>query len=119
MNPELRELVTIGQANALMAAGAWLAAAVALLGAAAGALWPAARLRLWAVAAAAAPWSIFLSAGWDLYLWRVRFDPATGSCGLHSVTVLATNALAAVVVGVVYGLYLRWVFETIGRSAGS
>lgn len=118
MNPELRELITIDQATALVNAIAWIAVAVALAAVAAAMLAPSMRRRALLVAAAAAPWSLFLSVGWRVYLWRVRFDPATGFCGLHSVRVLATNALAAVIIGLLYGLFLRWVIGLLAADRG-
>jgi hypothetical protein len=65
-----------------------------------------------------APWSLALAAGWRAYLWRVRFDPVTGFCGLHSVGVLLGNAAAAVALGLLYGLYLRWLWRLPLGGAG-
>jgi hypothetical protein len=71
-------------------------------------------------AAALAPWALVLSAGWQVYLWRVRFDPETGFLGLENVRVLVENAVGAVVLGMIYGLYLRWLWGlTFGGPAGN
>jgi len=109
-NPDLREMVDLATADRLVGwmAMACLAAALACLLAAL--VRRGARAGLRRAAAAVAPAGLLVAAGWDLYLWRVRFDPETGFCGLHSVSVLGGNVLAALLVGLLYGLYLRWLW---------
>jgi hypothetical protein len=105
-NPELREMVDLATASRWVewaaAAAAGLAVALLIVGLCS----RRARLLLWA--ATLAPWALLLAIGWRVYLWRVRFDPATGFCGLHSVRVLVGNVAAAAAIGVLYGLYERW-----------
>ena len=119
MNPELQELITIDQANALMSAGAWIAAGLAIVAVVVALVLPPARRRALTIAAVVAPWALFLSVGWDAYLQRVRFDPATGFCGLHSVRVLVGNALAATIIGLIYGLFLRWAMASLAQDSAS
>ncbi|MBC7286812.1 MAG: hypothetical protein H5T86_01965 [Armatimonadetes bacterium] len=116
VDAELHELITIDQANLLMATGAWLAAVVSAVALAVALAVPRLRKPAMLTAAIAAPWCLALSFGWDVYLWRVRFDPTTGFCGLHSVRVLCENALAAVVLGALYGFYLRWASWALARG---
>lgn len=44
---------------------------------------------------------------WRFFAWMVRYDPVTGYCGLHKVSVLLLNvavfALVGIGLGVVYG----------------
>lgn len=71
-------------------------------------------------AGALGPWVVLLTYGWKVFLWRVRFDPETGFLGLESVRVLAENAVFALVLGVAYGVYLRWLWSLPeGSSAGN
>jgi hypothetical protein len=109
-SPELREMIDLGQAGQLVALAAVGAAVVAVVLLGVGVLWAGGREPLMRVAAALAPWSVALDAGWRAYLWRVRFDPASGFCGLHSVRVLLGNVVFAVLAGLAYGLYLRWLW---------
>lgn len=109
-NPDLREMIDLATANRLVGWTAMACLATALAGLLAALPCRGARGSLLRAAAAVAPAGFLIAVGWDLYLWRVRFDPETGFCGLHSVSVLAGNVLAAVVVGLLYGLYLRWLW---------
>ena len=48
---------------------------------------------------------------WRSFAWMVRYDPQTGYCGLHKVSVLLLNvvifALVGVALGVAYGRLCR------------
>jgi hypothetical protein len=48
---------------------------------------------------------------WRCFAWMVRYDPVTGYCGLHKVSVLLLNvalfALVGIGLGVLYGRLLR------------
>jgi hypothetical protein len=44
---------------------------------------------------------------WRYYAWTVRYDPQTGFCGLHRVSVLLINVIVFVALGVVGGLIAR------------
>jgi len=107
-NPELREMIDLATAAKLVNGAAWalLAAAVVLLLVAM--VSRSGKPLAFRLAAALAPAALLVAVGWDIYLARVRFDPVTGFCGLHSVRVFAQNVLGAVIVGIFYGLYLRW-----------
>ncbi len=113
-NPDLREMIDLATAGRVLDWSATGLVALAVLALAVGLVQRAARPSSSAPgtwlrgAAALAPLGLLLAAGWDIYLWRVRFDPQTGFCGLHKVNVLLGNTLGAVVLGLLYGLYLRW-----------
>jgi hypothetical protein len=109
-NPDLREMIDLATAVHLVDLTTIVLVGVAVLclliglgRQRAGSAW----LR---AAAALAPAGLLIACGWDLYLWRVRFDPQTGFCGLHKVSVLLGNVVGAIVVGLLYGLYLRWLW---------
>jgi hypothetical protein len=48
-----------------------------------------------------------LYGAWRYYAWMVRYDPQTGYCGLHKVSVLLVNVGVFVAVGVAGGLVAR------------
>ena len=118
-NPELREMIDLPAADRLLenAALALLVVAVVLL--IAGLIRGRKGLGALRWAGALAPWALVLTYGWRVFLWRMRFDPETGFLGLESVRVLALNAVVALVLGLAYGVYLRWLWSLPeGGSAG-
>lgn len=104
------ELVTVEQAYAVIRVLAWVGPAAGLvLGAAQGALHGR------ALTGAGRGFALGMMgpviwALWLLYDHLVGYDPATGRAGLHSVAVLAVNALICLVVGVALGYFYAWLF---------
>ncbi len=110
MPAELQEMISIQAAARMVDGLAWGVLLAVGLCLAIAAAWPAQRMWWLRAAATLAPWMVLLPVGWDVYLARVSYHPDTGFCGLHSVRTMAINAIAAVAVGVLYGLYLRWLW---------
>lgn len=48
---------------------------------------------------------------WELHKWLTRYDPATGYFGLEKVSVLLTEIGLFTVLGVVLGLFWRWLAQ--------
>ncbi|MCX7599236.1 MAG: hypothetical protein N2512_10295 [Armatimonadetes bacterium] len=109
-NPELQEIIDLATAHRLVEGSAVALVLAPVLLVLVGLARRAWRLRCLLWAAMLAPWALALPIAWRGYLWRVRYDPATGFVGLHSVRVLLENLLIAVLAGGVYGLYLRWLW---------
>jgi len=109
-NPELREMIDLHGAARLVDFLAGAALGVTLVALALSVWRKRQQMDYLRWAAAVAPWSLLIALGWRVYLWRVRFDPATGFCGLHSVRTLLGNVAAALVLGLLYGVYLRWLW---------
>ncbi len=109
-NPELREMIDLHRAAQLVDLLAGAALGLALVALALSALRRRQRAAYLRLAAAVAPWSFLIAVGWRVYLWRVRFDPVTGFCGLHSVRTLLGNVAVALLLGLLYGLYIRWLW---------
>lgn len=105
------ELVTVEQADAVVRILAW---AGPVLGLVSGAIVGAVRGHISAVAWRGLALGLLgpiVWAMWLLYSHLVRYNPATGTAGLHSVATLALNALIFLVAGVALGgLYSRLIF---------
>ncbi|MHB8995094.1 MAG: hypothetical protein ACYC63_07590 [Armatimonadota bacterium] len=52
---------------------------------------------------------------WLVYSYLIRYDPVTGSCGLHRTAVLWLNIGLFALVGVALGAFYGWLFR--GRRA--
>ena len=107
-NPDLREMIDLPTADGLLATAAMAVLALAVVLLIVGLVRGKKGLCCLRWAGALAPWSLVLTYGWRVFLWRVRFDPETGFLGLESVRVLALNAAVALALGLAYGVYLRW-----------
>ncbi len=118
-NPELREMIDLPAADGLLEAAAMAVLALAVVLMVVGLICGRKGLGCLRWAGALAPWSLVLTYGWRVFQWRVRFEPESGFLGLESVRVLALNAVVAVVLGLAYGVYLRWLWSLPeGGSAG-
>jgi len=107
----MQELVDIGQFEKALTA---LCVALTLVAGIAGAvLVKRGRMALGQAVALAALGPLLYGA-WRYYAWTVRYDPLTGYCGLHKVSVLLLNVGAFSVLGVVGGLVAR----RLGRQRG-
>ena len=51
-----------------------------------------------------------------MYTYLVRYDPETGYVGLHHVSVLVTNAVIFVCIGVFLGILYRFIFRRYGNE---
>ncbi len=110
-NPELREMIDLPTADGLLETAAMVVLALAVVLMIVGLIRGRKGLGMLRWAGELAPWSLVLTFGWRLFLWRMRFDPVTGFLGLESVRVLALNAVSAIVLGLAYGVYLRWLWS--------
>jgi hypothetical protein len=109
--PNWTELIDLRQFDALLTGVAIALPVVALV---AGGLWgrrvgrvPAGLMRGVAVGLSG-PLTYAL---WRLFAWLVRYDPVTGYCGLHRVSVLWLNVALFTVVGLVLGLVYGRVWQ--------
>ena len=118
MPADLRELITLQQAWRLVDGLSWGVWAAAVLCLAMALVWSQQRLWWARTAASIAPAALLLAVGWQVYLARVSYNPATGFCGLHSVRIWIENAIAACIIGALYGIYLRWLWTPAPAPKG-
>lgn len=55
---------------------------------------------------------------WRLFAWLVRYDPQTGYCGLHRVSVLLLNVLLFVLVGTILGVLYGRLWRNVPAAPG-
>ena len=110
---DLQEMITAAQAAGLVAAAELVAICIGLVLLVIALILGHGRVRAGLLRASAtlAPLGLLLAAGWDGYIACVRFNPATGFCGLHSVRVWLGLVGVAVGTGLAYGVYLRWLWS--------
>jgi hypothetical protein len=50
---------------------------------------------------------------WLGYSYLIRYDPATGYCGLHRTSVLLLNVVLFALIGIILGALYGWLFHPV------